>query len=466
MVLSRVPDTFAVDPPPGQLRGSPPLIRGGDLPPGVQLHDETIMPWEAVASDKTKSTYWQDSRWFLLHAGYVDPSRIHHSPGNPIASESTRREIERGMREMICRLKGDQALAKSLVLGFIRAQNARVDRKEIGSGEVRAVLKPIRLAFDMNEILVPWKKYSRLIHRGKVTGKDRPYSLEEVRLVLSRASLHLQVPILFMCSSGVRVGAFEYLKVGDVRPIYELEGKVVEPDVGCFSLPSDPLPEGAKVLCGIVRVYSDEVGDEYEALVSREAYVKWRAYLETRARAGEPLTAASPGVVTRDLKKRYGVRSLANEVGRLLWRAGIRKEKKRRHEVQMDHGFRKVFDNAMNDRVDKVYVEMLMGHKGQVHSPGGTVDLGVARHYDRHLPLPAVEQYLKAMPYLSVEEAYRDELLEARRAEEAVKAKDEDVRELRLQVLELRDENREWREAWREMRPFVEELKRRKAPRE
>ncbi|MDE2040534.1 MAG: hypothetical protein KGO96_13145 [Elusimicrobia bacterium] len=427
------------------------------------LDDPLLMPWDAVKSDKTQATYRRDSRWFLLHGGFVDPSRIHHGPGNSVATKITREETERGMRAMLERLRGHDEEARVLALSFVRSHNARIDAKEIGTEEVKQRLKPIRLAFELNEILVPWKKVMRILHQGRVTGKDRPYALEEVRLVLSRASLHLQVPILFMCSSGIRVGAFEYLKVGDVRPVYQLGGELFQPDVGHLSLPSEELPKGAKVLCGIVRVYSDELGDEYEGLLSKEAYVRWRAYLETRARAGEQLKKSSPAVVTRDLRRAYTVAGIRNAVNNLLWDVGLRTEKKRRHEVQMDHGFRKVFDNAMNDRVDKVYVEMLIGHGSQVHDAKGTVNLSVAKHYDRHLPLPAVTQYLRAMPYLSVDEAYRNELLEAEKASAAVKAKDEDVRELRMQVLELKDENREWREAWKDMKPYVDELRRRRS---
>ncbi|MDG6910525.1 MAG: hypothetical protein JRN08_09170 [Nitrososphaerota archaeon] len=398
--------------------------------------EEVILPWEAVKSDKTKSTYRRDSRWFLLHAGYVDPAKIRHRSGNSIAAVETRQEVEAGMKRMLRALMGDEQLAKPLVLSFIRKQNERVDAREIGSDEVRARLKPIRLAFDMNEIMVPWKKYSRLIHAGRVTGRDRPYELEEIRMVLARASLHLQVPILFMVSSGVRVGAFEYLKVGDVRPVYELGGDVVQPDVGRLCLPSEELPQGARLLCGEVRVYSDELGDEYDGLISKEAYARWRSYLEGRAAAGEQLRASSPAVVTRDLERRYAVRSIANEVSRILWKTGLRTEKKRRHEVQMDHGFRKVFDNAMNDRVDKVYVEMLIGHGGQVRDSKGTVNLSVAKHYDRHLPLPAVRQYLEAMPYLSVDQAYRDELLKDVQLKEEKRVKDEELGKVRSELTE------------------------------
>lgn len=431
----------------------------------TELEDPVILPWEVRLAPATRYTYFRDSRWFLMFAGYADPKKIRHRPGPSLAYEATRAEIEKGMRSMLLDLRRDEDKARRLALAFIRKQNERIRAGEVGTEELRAILKPIRLAFEMNEILVPWKKYSRLIERGRVTAKDRPYTMEEVRLVLAKASLHMQVPVLFMVSGGLRVGAFDYLDVGDVRPVYSLDGRTVVAQHDCLCLPSEGLPPGAKLLCGAVRVYSDEFEDEYDALVSKEACVKWRAYLETRVQAGEEVLASSPAIVVRGGARRLKAESIGNTMNDLLWAAGVRKGQRgkvRRHEVQMDHGFRKVFDNVMNDHADKVYVELLIGHGSRVVDERGSVDLGVSKHYDRGLPLKAVEQYLLAMPYLSVEEAYRDELLAGRRAAEAVKAKDEDLRELRLQVQELRGENRDFREAVRELRPYMDELRRRR----
>jgi hypothetical protein len=49
--------------------------------------------------------------------------------------------------------------------------------------------------------------------------KDREYKFEEIQKILAVASPHLQVAILFMASSGIRVGAFEFLNVGHVKPL-------------------------------------------------------------------------------------------------------------------------------------------------------------------------------------------------------------------------------------------------------
>jgi hypothetical protein len=295
------------------------------------------------------------------------------------------------------------------------------------------VLKPMRLAFELNEILVPWKKYVRLIHKGRTTKKDREYYLDEIRLLLTRASPTLRVVILIMCSSGVRVGAFDYLKAGNIMPVYRLKGEMVVPKEGGYSLLEGGklrLPEGAELLCGIMKVYSEEIGDEYDALVTKETYLAWKAYVEARIKAGERVTEESPAIVVRNGKRQWKSRSIRNSMSDLLWKAGLR-TKKKRHEVQMDHGFRKFFDNVVNDHLDKVYVEILIGHTPQVLN----VRLSAMEHYDRHLPTRAIEQYLACAPYLSIDEAYKSEAQLAGRLAEAEGEKDQQVKDLRYDML-------------------------------
>ncbi|MDG7035454.1 MAG: hypothetical protein JRM78_04460 [Nitrososphaerota archaeon] len=91
------------------------------------------------------------------------------------------------------------------------------------------------------------------------------------------------------------------------------------------------------------------------------------------------------------------------------------------------HGFRKFYDNVTKDYMDEPYVEKLMGH-----------NTGTKEHYDRHLPKPAIEQYLKAMPYLSISEAYRQVTVLEKQLETAQGQNLKEMTELRLQVLEAK----------------------------
>jgi hypothetical protein len=304
------------------------------------------------------------------------------------------------------------------VLRFIRMLNERVAKGELGPAEVRRRLTPIKLALEMNEVAIPWKKMMRLLPAEK-RSKDREYKYEEIQKLLAVASLHLQVAILFMASSGMRVGAFEFLNVGHVKPIM-VQGNLA---------------------CAQVTVYSGEGDDEYETLISKEAYLKFQEYLGTRRAKGEKVTEESPLLVTRKWavgkQTRYSVTGIRNDVTRLCWKAGLRqKGSAKRFEVQACHGLRKFFDNVSKDHVAEEYVEKLIGHS-----------TGTKEHYDRHIPRPAVEQYLRAMPYLSIGEAYRSEAELSKKLEDAERFKDTELNKIRsdmdhekLEKLEMKEQ--------------------------
>lgn len=396
-----------------------------------EMKEEIILPWEAVKAAITKEDYKRDARWFLEFGGFVDPKKIHHKPGPDFAAKQTSDEVEAGMRRMIEAFRRDPTLAKKMAISFIRKYNERIVAKEIGTTEVRHRLKPVVLACEMNEILVPWKKLMRLVEHGRTTKEDREYKLEEIQALLPRAWIQLQVAILFMCSSGIRVGAFESLRAGDIRPVYKLGNQILVPDPKDLRFVDGlyVLPAGAEPLCGVITVYSEDTGEDYDTLISKEAYSKWNEYVKVRQAAGERVARESPTIVTRRLHRKefhkWKIKGIANAINDLLWRSGLRTEKKRRHEVQTAHGFRKFFDNVAKDYIDEAYVEKLIGH----HT-------GTKEHYDRHLPKPAIEQYIRAMPHLSITPAYRAEAELAKKLDEMKKIEDKGFTELRLQLLE------------------------------
>jgi hypothetical protein len=137
------------------------------------------------------------------------------------------------------------------------------------------------------------------------------------------------------------------------------------------------------------------------------------------------LPAWSPAIVVRGMTRRCSPGTIRNSLNRFLWQAGVRKTKQKRYDVQVDHGFRKFFDNVAKDYADESYVEKLIGQ----HT-------GTKEHYDRHIPKPAIEQYLRAMPYLSISPAYRAEAELSSKLLQAEENRSKDFTDLRLRLLE------------------------------
>jgi hypothetical protein len=384
------------------------------------LNEELVLPWHTNLAEKTRADYFHDSRWFLEFAGFLDPSKVNHKPGNraPEVKAVQRAATEAAFTEFLKQAHNKPRWATLQLLRFARQVKERVDRHELGPSEVRQRLAPFKKAFDVNGIAIPWKKITAIFPRYR-RSTDREYRLDELQLLCSKGALHLRVAMLLMSGSGLRVGAFEYLDVRDIRPVFRAKegGDIVQ-----SKEPMQKLPEGATLLCGVLSVYAGEGDDQYEALCTKEAYETFQEYLRTRP------TKTGPAILTRDFQRRVAPATIRNSLEYLLNELGMRGEKRgRRFEVQVDHGMRKWFDNSAKDHMEGRFVERLIGH-----------DLGTEEHYDRRIPLKCVEQYLVAMPYLSVGESYRSEAALARRLERVEGEQAEQVRSLRAELNEVR----------------------------
>ncbi len=57
---------------------------------------------------------------------------MHHKRGPGFAIERERNEIKRGMAAFISRARQIPKGSRAIIIGFIHAERARIDRKEIG----------------------------------------------------------------------------------------------------------------------------------------------------------------------------------------------------------------------------------------------------------------------------------------------------------------------------------------------
>ena len=102
----------------------------------------------------------------------------------------------------------------------------RVNRKEITGATVRNYLKSIKLYCEMADIPISWKKITRGLPRGKNYADDRIPTIEEIQKLLEYPDRRIKAIVYTMTSSGIRLGAWDYLRWGHIRPI-EKDGEVV-----------------------------------------------------------------------------------------------------------------------------------------------------------------------------------------------------------------------------------------------
>ena len=152
------------------------------------------------------------------------------------------------------------------ILKFLQYQREKFDRKEIAAGTVKNYYQAIKLFCDMNDIPVPWKKIRKGLTRVRKFGEDRAPTIEEIRKIVEYPDRRIKTIVCTMVSSGIRVGAWDFLKFKHIVPL-KRDGKIV----------------AAKLI-----VYAGE-DDEYFTFISSEAYYELEKWKQYRIPSGEPV---------------------------------------------------------------------------------------------------------------------------------------------------------------------------------
>jgi integrase len=329
---------------------------------------------------------------------------------SPATKESYERRLIRFLTavnmpvdEFITKAKADPAWAQKIVLDHMLKQKERYLNKQIQASSVRTYMKPLKLLLEMNDVVgINWRKISRMMPAARRYGLDRAPTLEEMRYMVENSDVRFQAILLVMASGGIRIGAWDYLNWGHV----------------------EPMKRKGKVLAAKVTVYAGEP-EEYATFISPEAYAKLEEYIKFRKEHGEKISNDSPlardkwqtttgnwgrnliGVAEHPIRlQSLGVKRLFED---MMWRLRFRTEKKRRHEFSI-HSIRKFFKTRAEQAMRPINVETLMGHS-----------TGISDSYYRPTDGELLEDYLKAVPLLTVSE----------------------VEEVRRQTLEVEKENSE-----------------------
>ena len=240
----------------------------------------------------------------------------------------------------------------------------------------------LRRFLEINRVKgVDWDYVNQFIPKVRKSGQDRAPTLEEIRKVVTVADLRTKCLILFLTSSGARVGSIEYLHWRDIQEA-EFEGWKL-----------------AKVT-----IYRGEP-EEYETFASPECYEYLLKYREIREKVGEVITPSSPVFVKEVNKRRFdqrkvkpvSVRTLKNQMGELLNQMKMGEKvtdtkNYRSYEWKQCHSFRKFFKTRMEmSGVKPIITEMLMGHT-----------VGVANSYMKPTQDEMASEYVKAVPNLTI----------------------------------------------------------------
>jgi hypothetical protein len=273
------------------------------------------------------------------------------------------------------------------LIRFLQYQKERVENGEIAASTLRNFVKSLKAFCDSADLDIPWKKVTKGLPKGRQSSNDRAPTIEEIRKIVDYPDRRIKPIVYTMVSSGIRLGAWDYLKWKHVKPITDKDGNV----------------KAAKL-----EVYSGDI-EQYYTFVTPEAYLALREWMDFRTSYGEKITGDS--WLMRDLwqttNMNYGARwGLAtspkklqsNGIKRLLeravWEQGIRKplvEGANRHEWKIAHGYRKFYKSRAEQIMRPINVEITMGH-----------DIGISSSYYKPTEHEVLDDFIKAIPLLTI----------------------------------------------------------------
>jgi integrase len=273
-------------------------------------------------------------------------------------------------------LKLPQDEISNLIVNYLLQRNVSRQYKIV-------IFSAIKHACEMNDVVLNWTKMKKFIRTdnrdNSINGKDRGYTDEEIRKILEFSDQRSKTAFLLLASTGIRIGALQSIKLGDLERIDDLY-KII--------------------------VYSGD-REEYITFTTPECTREIDNYLEYRTRRGEQISQDSFLIVmkftndTMQKGKPFTGKSLRVTLQNCISSTGLRGinhiNPHKRKEVAVLHGFRKFFTKQLVDsKLNPEIREMLLGHK-----------IGLASAYYKPTEQDMYQEYLKAVNLLTINEENR-----------------------------------------------------------
>jgi integrase len=219
---------------------------------------------------------------------------------------------------------------------------------------------------------------------NETNGRDRGYTHEEIKKILDFVDQRNKTAILILAATGMRIGALHTLKVGDLEKVKDIYK---------------------------IRVYSDDVEENYITFCTPECAMEIDTYLDFRKRHGEKITDDSFLLVKKfniDLKtsitgKQFKGRALHSILEENIRNSGLRQvnpsnNRFKRQTVPILHGFRKFFTTQLVESDLKTELRWLL----EGHNLKGN-DTSYVRTTEKRL----LEEFEKAINNLTIDPANR-----------------------------------------------------------
>jgi len=258
-----------------------------------------------------------------------------------------------------------------------------------------------------------------MIPTGRKVANDRAPTHEEIKKVIEYPDRRIKSLVLVPCSSGIRVGAWEYLKWKHVEPIKRDD----------------------KIVAARIIVYAGE-NEQYFSFMTPEAFQALQEWMDYRKRCGEDINGES--WLMRNLWNTTDPKSNAkatNKMGIEAIRALVERAERsqglrttlvgHRHEFKTNHGFRKFFQTNAEPKMKSLDVMTLMGQ-----------NTGIAASYNKPTVEMLLTEYLKAVDNLTIDKTSRineDVVRNQQTLSARIEEKDQEVNKLKEQMGKMQE---------------------------
>jgi integrase len=247
--------------------------------------------------------------------------------------------IEEQAQKFILKARQNIQEINDAIMRFFSYQLGRVSRNELSKNTVPNYYKALKLFCEMNDVVINWKKISRVLPKRSSAANDRAPTLEEMKRLIEYPDRRIKPIVYTTVSSGIRIGAWNDLRWKHVTPVTNDEEEILAAKIIVY--PGDP--------------------EQYYSFITVEAYTALKEWKDFRSSYGEKVNGeswvmrdiwqitnvncrAKSGLATSPKQlKSGGIRSLLR---RALWEQGLRNplpKGTKRHEWKIAHGFRKYY---------------------------------------------------------------------------------------------------------------------------
>ena len=321
-------------------------------------------------------------------------------------------------------------LATNIIATYIKEEKRLVETNQLSSGTLENHIKPIKVLLDANRIAIHWKSLHKLYPRKQNANEDRAYTKQELQKMLESArDMTDKVIITVFSSGGFRLEAWNYFTWKDLKLFKNKDGT---------------FKGGALLVYG-----KDE--ESYWTHITPEACKyfdmyreKWKSEIGVYPKDDQPLLKAVKYPTIHRLSS-IGVRKRIEKIVKSIGMRQALTEGKKRHEVPLDHGFRKYFNTMMRRaKVNYLDKEDMMGHK-----------VGLERHYERYQEedFERFPEYQKAISFLTISDDARLRFENQQKQEEIeeIEKKNIELQDLASRIDELENgPNARWNELFKD----------------